>query len=135
MPRRKLARRFEPRYGVTQEMLEAEAVWVGREFDDHLLLSSNDLLRMLREHQASIEQSELVIAERLAALPDRERTALRAMLARDFYHIATLYETFSASDHLKAAAGTSQVQVIRLEQKVAQDERLVVPFKEFLFES
>src|SRR5688500_5781119 len=43
MSRRKLARRFEPRWGVSVPILEAEAVYVARERGDYLLLSLQDL--------------------------------------------------------------------------------------------
>ena len=60
MPRKKLARRFEPRYGVSQTMLDAECRCVGRELEDYLLLSMNDLRTKLPELQkqiATLDQS------------------------------------------------------------------------------
>src|SRR5206468_7854744 len=49
MPRKKLIRRFEPRYGVNQEMINTEAKYVARELDDHLLLSIDDLSKSLAQ--------------------------------------------------------------------------------------
>src|SRR5580658_1194247 len=104
MPRRKLARRFEPRYGVSQSMVDVEAKWVERELEDHLLASTNDLRKRLSEIHARVATAEEGLKATIGRLPDRERLALKCMLARDVFHIAALYETFLRSSQLVQVA-------------------------------
>jgi hypothetical protein len=94
MPRRRLARRFEPRYGVSEYMVQQEAVWLARELDDHLLWSTLQLQeRLARLHPRTIA-ADANIQLQIESLPQRESLALRSMLARDFYHVLALYEKF-----------------------------------------
>src|SRR2546429_229501 len=109
MPRQKLARRFVPRYGVSQGMLDAECVWVGRELEDTLLSSLTDLRQKLKDLQARIGHAEVELEAMIGALPDRERLAIRCMLARDFYHIAMLYRSFLSTSPLAQAMGSRSV--------------------------
>jgi len=43
MPKRKLARRFEPRYGLSQTVVAAESKYIARELEDYLLQSTEEL--------------------------------------------------------------------------------------------
>ena len=104
MPRRNLARRFEPRYGVGQSMVDAEAKWVERELEDQLINSTNELRERLSELHAKVGSAEEGLKTTLSRLPDRERLALKCMLARDVFHIAALYETFLRSSPLVQGA-------------------------------
>ncbi len=70
MPRKNLARRFEPRYGVNQAMLEMEAQYVGRELEDYCLLSFNDLREKLAERHRLIATAERELEQRLSRLDD-----------------------------------------------------------------
>ena len=54
MPRKKAPRRFDPRPGVSESMLDAESVYVGQELRDYLLLSIDHLREMLKDRQAKI---------------------------------------------------------------------------------
>ncbi len=132
MPRRKLARRFEPRYGVSQSMVETEVKWVQRELEDHLLLSITDLRKRLSEIGNKVSLAEQSLRSSLNRLPDRERLALKCMLARDIFHIAALYETSLRSTRaVEEATGTS---VPTAEEKDANDEpQPVLVFSESLF--
>ncbi len=133
MPRRTLARRFEPRYGVSQVMLDAEAKWVGRELDDYLLSSISELREKLRERQAGFAAAEEQLAAHLTSLPDRERLALKCMLARDAFHIAKLYETFLRSaSAVEQVTGTSTPTPEELDQN--DEPRSVLAFTNSLFE-
>src|SRR5258706_7919306 len=49
MARKKLIRRFEPRYSVSQEMLDRESKYVAREHEDYLLGSIDDLRKRLEK--------------------------------------------------------------------------------------
>src|SRR5580698_7564156 len=79
MPRRKLSRRFEPRFGVSQSMVDVEAKWVERELEDHLLASTNDLRKRLSEIHAKVAAAEEGLRLIIGQLPDRERLALKCM--------------------------------------------------------
>jgi len=94
MPRKNLLRRFLPRVGVSQSMLDHECKWVERELDDKLIHSTNELREILAELRQKVSVSEAGLQQVLSKLPDRERLALKCMLARDVFHIAALYETF-----------------------------------------
>jgi hypothetical protein len=133
MPRPKLARRFEPRYGVSQSMLEVESRYIARELEDYLLLSADELRQKLKERQDLLASAEEDLQGLLGPLPDRHRLALRCMLARDLLHIAALYQTFQRSGEREAPAGASAPAP---EELTEQDEpRPVLPFSEWLFEA
>jgi hypothetical protein len=133
MPRKKLARRFEPRYGVSQSMIDVEAKWVERELADHLLLSTNELRKNLSDIQAKVASAEVGLREILSRLPDRERLALKGMLARDVFHIAALYETFIRGSQLvQGATGARQETPEEVDQK--GNARRALVFREALFE-
>jgi hypothetical protein len=97
MPRRNLARRFEPRYGVSQLMLDTESKYVGRELDDLLIHSKSELKEKLGAWQKQIATAEEELLARLNALPDRQRLALRCIFARDCWYMAMLYLCFLGS--------------------------------------
>jgi hypothetical protein len=150
MPRTKLTRRFDPRFGVSQNMLEAESRYVGRELENYLLCSINELKGMLAERQKRIADAEAELVQRLSRLPDRQRLALRCMLARDLLHIGLLYQSFlSTSDVAEATGARSSVP----EEQTAATEPThtagpidagesidagepipIIPFRESLFE-
>src|SRR5437016_12000464 len=91
MPRTKRVRRFEPRFGVSQAAVEAEAKEVARELESYLLLSLNDLREKLRERQETWAFADGGLKVILRELPERERLAFQCMLFRDFYHMLELY--------------------------------------------
>jgi hypothetical protein len=133
MARSKLARRFEPRGGVSQSMLDAESKYVGYELDDYLLYSLEDLrtnLRTLRQKIATVEEE---LQAKLISLPDRERLALRSMLARDIYHIAMLYCTFIASSSVIEATGPNSPADEEMNEQ-SGDPVSALSFSEWLFE-
>jgi tetrahydromethanopterin S-methyltransferase subunit B len=134
MPRSKLARRFEPRGGVSQSTLDIESKYVGRELDDYLLYSLTNLREKLKEIQRKIATAEENLQTKLSCLPNRERLALRCMLARDMYHIAMLYSTFIDSSTVGDATGTSDP--LSEEINGSTDEPIAsLPFSDWLFES
>jgi hypothetical protein len=75
-------------------MLDMECKWMQRELDDKLVYAPNDLRESLKGLLRKVSSTEEGLRESLARLPDRERLALKCMLARDIFHIAVLYETF-----------------------------------------
>jgi hypothetical protein len=133
MPRRKLSRRFEPRFGVSQSMVDVEAKWVERELEDHLLASTNDLRKRLSEIHAKVATAEEGLNTTIGRLPDRERLALKCMLARDVYHIAALYETFlRSSQHVQSATGAIREMPEEVDRR--GESRPVLVFQQSLFE-
>jgi tetrahydromethanopterin S-methyltransferase subunit B len=122
MPRRKLARRFEPRYGVSEMMLETEAGYVAREMSDYLLLSINELKAKLAERQELARQSEVVLRNYVESLPEREAIAIQAMMVRDFYHIAELHLMYLRQAFPAPAAVPAK-----------SVEAVALPFTEYLF--
>ncbi len=97
MPGTKRLRRFEPRFGVSQPMLDEESRWVKQEWDDYLLLSVNELKETLIKRQAMLVAHAANLSHGLSRLPERERLAIQCMLARDFIHIGLLFETCLAT--------------------------------------
>lgn len=132
MPRKNRARRFEPRYGVSQSMIDVEAKWVERELADHLLLSTNELRKKLSDIQAKVASAEEGLREILGRLPDHERLALKSMLARDVFHIAALYETFLRSSQLVQGA-TGAIKETPEEVDRQGEPRSVLVIQESLF--
>ena len=104
MARRKLARRFEPRGGVSQSMVEAEARYVARELEDYLLLSIKDLRQKLAERHRKTADLETHLQSVFSALPDRERLALRT-LRGDFRHLPSLHDMRAEPDELSRFEG------------------------------
>lgn len=137
MPRKKLARRFEPRFGVSQIMLDIEAGWIAKELEDYLLASLSDLRGKLQERQNLLTICDETLSKKLSALPEREQLALRCMLARDFHHIGQLYETYFRSRQQSQATSSSCgiVHPVKINQSSAQPAiKSILPFKESLFD-
>jgi len=134
MPRKKLVRRFDPRFGgVSQSMLDAEAKYIAREFEDHLLYSITDLRKHLASVKTTTEASESNLQAMLDRLPDRERLALKYMLAADICHIALLYETFLRSSNIVTQA-TGPHTPVPEEVTGDNETRPVLVFRQSLFE-
>lgn len=133
MPRRKLARRFEPRFGVGQSMLDAECRYIAKELEDYLLQSTNELRERLPKLKILIDTAETELQAALAPLPDRERLALRCMFARDCWHMAMLYKQYLHLHSTQASVGTGPISYMREELNEQNEPALLLPFKETLF--
>lgn len=133
MPRKKLARRFEPRYGVSQTMLDAECKYIGRELEDYLLQSTNELRETLAKRQALISTAEEELQAAFRPLPDRERLALRCMFARDCWHMAMLYKQFLNQPDTVVAAATGPSSPAPEELDKNDEPVPILPFQESLF--
>jgi hypothetical protein len=132
MPRKKLLRRFEPRSGVSQAMLEVEGGYVRQELEDYLLRSENELRERLKELKERLATTGESLQAMLAKVADRERLALRCMMARDFFHIAALYESFLGGAELPK--GTIPPKPTPEELTPAGKPVATVPFREWLFD-
>ena len=98
MPRQKLARRFEPRAGVSQLAIDAEAKYVAREVEDYLLYSITDLKEKLAERRRLLDQVQQELEQLLVNLPERQHLAVQCILHRDFHHMGVLYRTYLAGE-------------------------------------
>src|SRR5438046_2941383 len=99
MPRKKLLRRFEPRYGVSQAAVEVEAKYLGREVEDYEHSSSAEIES---RHGACEKQSRHTwehLQLLLEGLDEKDLRILEALLFRDVYHIAEVYLAFIRTKH------------------------------------
>jgi hypothetical protein len=130
MPRKKLIRRFEPRYGVSQQMLEMEAKYVGREMEDYLLLSANDLQEKLTRLRQEWTQADQVLGNVVGGLGEREKLAVQCLIVRDMYHLLELYCT-----HLRTSVGTpAPASSPRRRTDTSAPSERILPFSEWLFD-
>jgi len=124
MPRQKPLRRFEPRYGVSASMIEAESKWLAREVDDHDLLSATDIETKCVERHVACERSWQHLCMILGDLSERERRTIQCLLFRDFHHILELYHCHVRSIHQAPAPSA---------QPVTPQMHSPGPFSEWLF--
>jgi hypothetical protein len=135
MPRKKLIRHFEPRYGVSREMIEAEAKYVAREFDDHLLLSTRDLKEKRAAVRQACAEADQALEAAVYALPERERLALECMVVRDVYHLYALYLVHvrpNTADTPPPVPVQKSVAVLADSPDTPREK--VLPFSEWLFD-
>ena len=133
MPRRNLARRFEPRYGVSNSMLDMEVSYVRREAEDYRLFSTNDLLERLKDRHRDLTVVEAELEFSLKRLSDRDRLIVRNLIARDFWHIAKLFEKYLRSDDVEPVESNTGRHNEILVNEDAEPVALI-PFKETLFD-
>jgi hypothetical protein len=133
MPRRNLARRFLPRYGVSQSMLEHEATYVAREAEDCSVRSTNELRERLEGFRRSIRQDEADVVARIGGLPEHQQLILRCMLARDFWHIVKLYQCYLCCRTL-APPVPNVVVTDPPESPETERAEGLTPFSEWLFD-
>jgi hypothetical protein len=91
MPRKKLIRRFEPRYGVSREMVEIESKYVVRELEDRSVMSVADLQYKLAKLKAAWQQADQVVEHTMRLLDERTQIAVQCLIVRDIYHVMELY--------------------------------------------
>ena len=135
MPRKKLVRHFEPRYGVSRSMLEVEGNYVMREHEDYLLLSTSDLRKRLETLRSQWRQADQVAERLVQDANERDSLAWQCLVTRDFYLMLELYCTC-----LRAARGPQQASTTVPEKRVEKEsaeksvpKERVLPFSEWLF--
>ena len=133
MPRKKVVRRFEPRYGVSEDMLAVEAQYVGREVEDYRVLSVAELKKMLAERQSQWLKADGTLQVPFEALTEQDRLIARCLLVRDIYHLLELYATYLRSG-VPNASGVIPAEAEPLAEEEKAEERSV-PFSEWLFRS
>src|SRR6266478_1791939 len=86
MGKRKTRRRFdEPRCGVSQLMVEAEARELERELDSYLDQSLTELKERSAERLRLYREADATLRAAVGRMPERERLAVMCMLARDLH--------------------------------------------------
>ena len=133
MARKKLIRRCEPRYGVSEEILATEALYVAREVDDYRILSVAELNKKLAERQSLWLKADGSLQVQVEVLPERERQIVHCLLVRDIYHLLELYATYLRNAFPGASGTVSSEPEPRADEEKAEERS--VPFSEWLFRS
>lgn len=94
MPRKSKARRFEPRYGVSEVTLQVEANYVAREAEDYEVLAASDLDAKRTERHADCGHSWKHLTMLLDGIPEQKRRIIHCLLFRDFRQLLELYLTY-----------------------------------------
>lgn len=94
MPRKTKARRFEPRYGVSEVTLQVEANHVAREVEDYEVLAVSDLDAKRTERHVNCEHSWKHLNMLLEGLADQKQRIIHCLLFRDFHQLLELYLTY-----------------------------------------
>ena len=128
MPRPKLARRFQPRHGVSQAALDVEANYVAREFEDYQVLAASDVEAKRVERHANCEHSWKHLNLLLDGLSEGERRIIQCLIFRDFYHILELYLTYVRSGHSTRSSGSPSPPPTARKRSETDDK-----FSEWLF--
>jgi hypothetical protein len=132
MPRKKLIRRFEPRYSVSQEMVDREAQYVAREHADYLLGSTRDLQDQLDKWRPLWQQVNETAESLIQHQGEREALAYRCMITRDLYHILELYCTCMRSTQSETVTQAPST-LPRRSKKPVEEQTKVSAFTEWLF--
>jgi hypothetical protein len=104
MPRRKLLRRFEPRFGVGASLVAEEAKMLGREAEDCGACALGQVKDWLKERHAKCQRCWDELQLLLRHLPEPERQVIYSMLFRDFHHILELYLCHVRTKHPELSA-------------------------------
>jgi len=129
MPRRKFARRFDPRFGVSQSTIDVEATYVAKEIENYLLLSTADLEAKLAERRQLLSRVHDELEVFMAGLSERQRLTLLLIMYRDCHHMGVLYRTYLRSEDQPEISEQVTVAVT-----TPATPPVPLPFKEFLFD-
>jgi hypothetical protein len=115
--------------GLSESMLDAEAVHVAQEARDHVICSVDDLREKLKTLLDATDKAEEHLQILLRDRVDRERLTARVLIARDMYHLAELYIR-----HLKnMPEQTGHAELRPEELKEDGEPKPVLQFRESLF--
>jgi len=137
MPRRKLARRFEPRSGVSDSMLDVEVTYVQREVEDYRIYSHRELAERLQKRLTDLTVLEAELEFSVKNLSDRDRLVIRNLLARDCWYLGKLYERLLSKgglERIEPNTGSDPV-IEKLNEQMVETGKTVkiLPFQETLF--
>jgi len=107
----KFLRRFEPLYGVSRPMIEAEAKHLAREVESYLRLSLTDLRQKLTERGEKWNHADEALHAVVLTLPERDRLAVQCLLVRDLHHILELYLEYARRCQPEAPAPLKPAEV------------------------
>lgn len=119
-------RRFEPRFGVSQNLVDHEARYVAREVEDYCLLSQNELKQKRASRQIDWKQAHDMLEEKVGLLNAHEQVAVQVLLMRDCHHLFALYLSFVMS---KIQSGDAPSRLV----PAMEDDAPTLPFSEWLF--
>lgn len=126
--KKEAVRRFEPRFGVSQNLVDHEARYVAREVEDYGLLSLNDLKQKREGRQIDWKQAHDRLEEKVRLLNAHEQVAVQVLLMRDCHHLFALYLSFVTS---KIQSGDAPSRLV----PAMEDDAPKLPFSEWLFGS
>jgi len=114
-------------------MLDMEVSYVKREAEDYRLFSTNDLIERLKDRHRDLTVVEAELEFSLKRLSDRDRLIVRNLIARDFWHIAKLFEKYLRSDDVEPVeSNTGRHNEIFVNEDA--EPVALIPFKETLFD-
>lgn len=123
-------RHFEPRYGVSREMVNVEATYVGREHEDYMLLSTASMQQKLIELRGKWSEADQTAEKLVQCLPEREALAFQCLLTRDMFLLMELY-----SSSLKTKRDELGPQpLIPASEPITLRSVRALPFSEWLFD-
>lgn len=131
MPRKKLIRRFEPRYGVSEEILAFEARYVAQEVEDYRTYAIKDLKDMLAERRSKWLRADGTLQVQVKVLPEHDRLIVQCLLVRDIYHLLELYSTCLRTAFPRASGTVPAEPEPRVEEEKIKERP--IPFSEWLF--
>ena len=94
MPRRNRARRFEPRYGVSQATLDVEAGYLTHEADDYSVFAPSDLDAKRIERHANGKHCWEHLQKLLESLGEQDQRIIHCLFFRDIHQLLELYLTY-----------------------------------------
>lgn len=98
------SRRFhEPRCGVGQAMIEAEAKELSRELDSYVRMSLADNKERMHERLRAYEQADATLHAAVERLPEREQVAIKCMICRDLHLLVELYLAYLRTMHFESS--------------------------------
>lgn len=124
--KKEAVRRFEPRFGVSQNRVDHEARYVAREVEDYGILSLNDLRQKREGRQIDWKQAHDMLEEKVRLLNAHEQVAVQVLLMRDCHHLFALYLSFVMS---KIQSGDAPSRLV----PAMEDDAPKLPFSEWLF--
>ena len=130
MSRKKLIRHFEPRYGVSREMVNVEATYVAREHQDYMTLATNDMRQKLHELRGKWAAADQTAETLVRCLPERDALAFQCLLVRDLFLVLELY---GSCLHTAREELTPQPVIPTPTPRSASVDK-ALPFSEWLFE-
>lgn len=124
MGKQRRARRFDAHSPISTSSMEAEAEYVRREVEDYAVLAPSDVETWRTERHANCANTWKHILLIVAALPERDRRVVQALVFRDLWYVLELYKTYLQPARQNLPASPS----------MPSEASIPSPFSDFLFE-